>query len=217
MITDLPFLLRQRPIIEALEGSLTPDVFRDRLNNHIHDYGDWGYEDAERMNLRVSSRYSTEEGQELLEQIKQSRVATEIEIKEVDAIPWGIARDLAKATASGAGTVSKAREGTFNYGALKGFELIGFLSGKPWEDWVSVGGLYVREDYRRQGLSNKMFELIRVCAGSEGLNGFVMSNASWNGQDALRGFHRYLEHNGIASTYDAGFEDLSNWAQLKFD
>ncbi len=217
MITDLPFLLRQAPICEALDGRLTPDEFRDRLNHHIHGYGEWGYEEAERINLRTSGNYDTKEGQELLEQIKLCQTTAKVEIKEIDSIPHSIASALATATQSGPGTVNKARNGTFNYGAVKGFELVGFLSGEPWNDWVSIGGLYVREDYRGQGISNKMFEAMRLKASEEKLSGFAMGNASWNGQDALRGFHRYLGRNDIASTYDSGSEELSNWAELKFD
>ncbi len=216
MFTELNFILQQRPIIEVLEGKLGPDEFKDKLNHHIHGYGSWGYEDAEKMNLKVSEKYTTEQAQELLQQIKESKEATSIEIKEIDKVPSGIAYKLAQEVGGGSTTVGDARSGDLHYGALKGHELVGFVSGEPWNSFVSVGGLFVYENHRKEGLSSRMFEALYRRAKTEGLEGFCLGNASWAGQDALRGFHRFLKRKGIESEYSSGSEDLKNWAELEF-
>jgi len=211
MITDLDYILKQRPIAEALKGGLTPAKFRDALNFHIHGYGEEGYEDAERMNLRVDKRYDTSEAQELLRMIKESRETDEILIREIPEIPYGIAQDLRNKVS---GDISKMRNCSYKYGALKGFELVGFLGGEPSREFISIGGLFVREKYCHQGLASKMFAMMYQQVRDEGFKGMFMSNASWKGQDALRRFHYSLSKKGIETNYGAGFEDLRNWADL---
>lgn len=221
MLTDFNHLCNQRPIVEAIDADYHPNLaeFTRRLNHHINGYGELGYEEAEKFNLKINKPYTQAEAAELLKQIERTRKLCKMDIylSEIDEIPWGIAHELAIATNSGANTISEARNTTIRYGIMHGDELIGFVSGDYWRNIISIGGLYIREDYRRRGLSTKLLRIMMNKAEREGLEGISMSNASWQGQDAMKGLHRAYEKEGRS---DIGFhafsEDFRNFADLFF-
>ena len=218
-ITDLDHLIHARIIIAARNSDFHVDItkFTKDLNHFIHGYGSIGYEDAEKYNLMMSRPYIEAEAQDLLNQIQQSMRLDrfDLRIEEIDEVPHGMAGQLAMETGGGSFTVSDARKGDIRYGLLRGYELLGFVSGKVWGDVLSVGGLYLKGNYRKKGLSTKLLRCMMEEVESRGLNGILLSDASWQGQDALKRLKKYYDSIGRTDLhFKMGSEDERNYAEL---
>jgi len=217
LIIKLDQLCHARVIGKALEDRIDLKEFTEGLNHFIHGYGSLGYEEAESFNLMVERKYTEQEAEELLKKIIETRglKKSHIYIAEIDEVPWSIAWALERET--GGGDVSDTRNTQYRYGIIRGHELVGFVSGNIGCGYMNIKGLYIRKDYRRQGLSTKLLEIMMNVADREDLKGLWMGNASWKGQDALRALKRHYDREGNTNIVHEEFsEDLSNKAGLYF-
>jgi len=220
MITNLDDLCTTKFVSNAIDAKFDVDLeaFTAELNHYIHDDGDYGYDDAEKYNLMQDKRYTPNQAEVLLKQIKETLEVDkdDIRIEEIDEVPHGIAKELARDTQSGANAVCEAKAGDIRYGILRGHELIGFVSGSYWRNEIAIRGLYVREDYRKKGLSTKLLKCMMDIADEEDLKGLCMGNASWAGQGALRGLGKQYEQKGRKVVFSELEEDFRNMADLYF-
>ena len=219
---NLEKLCTAEVIIDALKAEDDLDIaeFTKQLNHFIHGYGDIGYDDAVIYNLMTERKYTEKEAKELLEQISETKKLKKdnIEIREIDKVPHGIAYELADAVQGGACSVCDARNTEIKYGIIKGHELVGFVSGNNWRDtYISIDGLYIRKDYRKMGLSTKLLKIMMDIAEKEGVKGLFMGNASWAGQGALRALKKQFDKEGNTNiVFEEFSEDFSNKAGLYF-
>jgi ribosomal protein S18 acetylase RimI-like enzyme len=219
LITNLEDLCKTGPIFRAKKVGSNLDMakFTADLNDFIHGAGDWGYEDAERYNLRSVRPYTKTEAQELLDHINETLQVDkyDVRIEEIDEIPNGIASELAKE--SGARSVSGVWQGDIRYGVLRGHELVGYVCGETENDLISISGLYVRNDYRKKGLSLGRKMLMKMMGESEskGLNGITLNHATWPGQNAVRRLKEHYDSIGRTEfDLDTGSIDLRDYAEL---
>ncbi len=219
MLTYIDDLCRYIFIDEAINTKSGLDLkkFTEDLNTFIHKCGESGYNYADAFNLKVNKYYTEEEAKELLEQIKETKKLDkkDITIKEIDKVPYGMAQEIAEETHSGSETIEKAMNTRIKFGILRGYELIGFVSGNCCENIISIGGLFIREDYRSQGLSTKLLE--SMINSNKGLKGVSMSNASWEGGEALFRLKKHYDKLGFKTTFEEGEEDTYRYINFRFN
>ncbi len=221
MITNLENLCTAHFVREAIDAQFKVNIpdFTEKLNKFIHGYGSFGYDEADRYNLKTDGSHTEEEAKEILNQIEETLKVdkTDIKLTEIDNIPYGMAQELRRETDSTARTVCAARNTEIKFGIVRGHELVGFVSGNYWENWIAIGGLYVSKEYRGKGLSKKLLRHLMEKADEEGLKGLMMGDASVAGQNALAALKRIYDKEGNTNIeFEEDYDEIRNYASISF-